>query len=121
MCLLVKLRAEHGGKSVSRGSFQVENKGNGSGRPRKKRVCETPIVETEKRKRGRPRVSNTNSSNLRRTQQESLSVSDQVANVKLSILDTLNTVRQFRADIEAREKNLEASSLEVDALGTCFS
>ncbi|CAN6826992.1 hypothetical protein Bca4012_007851 [Brassica carinata] len=96
---------------------KVENKGNGSGRPRKKRVCETPIVETEKRKRGRPRVSNTNSSNLRRTQQESLSVSDQVANVKLSILDTLNTVRQFRADIEAREKNLEASSLEVDALG----
>ncbi|KAF8074338.1 hypothetical protein N665_1113s0018 [Sinapis alba] len=96
---------------------KVENKGNGSGRPRKKRACETLIVETEGRKRGRPRLSNTNPSNLRRTQQESCSVSDQVANVKRSILDTLNTVRQFRAELEAREKNLEASLLEVDALG----
>lgn len=96
---------------------KAENKGNGNGRLRKKRACETSIVETERRKRGRPRVSNTNSSNLQRTRQESCSVSDQVASVKLSILDTLNTVRQFRADIEAREKNLEASSLEVDALG----
>lgn len=88
------------------------------------------MVETEGRKRGRPRLSNrhaTNSSNLRRTQQESCSVADQVANVKLSILDTLNTVRQFRAELEAREKNLEATLLEVDGLGmfmnqrfTCF-
>ncbi|CAH8387446.1 unnamed protein product [Eruca vesicaria subsp. sativa] len=98
---------------------KVENKRNGNGRASKKRACETPIVETERRKRGRPRLSNrptNNSSNLQRTQQESCSISDQVANVKLSILDTLNTVRQFRVELEAREKNLQASLLEVDAL-----
>ncbi|KAL0698144.1 hypothetical protein Bca4012_054266 [Brassica carinata] len=99
---------------------KVDNKGNGNGRPCKKRAYEAPIVESERRKRGRPRLSKrdaTNSSNLPRTQQESCSVSDQVANVKQSILDTLNTVRQFRAELKAREKNLEASLLEVDALG----
>lgn len=40
-----------------------------------------------------------------------------MAKVKQSILDTLNTVRQFRAELETREKNLEASLVEVDALG----
>ncbi|KAJ0247416.1 B3 domain-containing protein REM1 [Hirschfeldia incana] len=99
---------------------KVDNKGNGNGRPCKKRACEAPRVETEGLKRGRPRLSNrdaTNSTNLQSTQQESCSVSDQVAKVKQSILDTLNTVRQFRAELEAREKNLEASLQEVDALG----
>lgn len=106
---------------VLRFCSKVDNKGEGNRRPGKKRAHEeAPMVETEGRKRGRPRLSNrhaTNSSNLRRTQQESCSVADQVANVKLSILDTLNTVRQFRAELEAREKNLEATLLEVDGLG----
>ena len=68
-------------------------------------------------KRGRTRVLNRSNSNLKRKHPESCSVSDQVANVKQSILDTLNTIRHFRAELETRENNLEASLLEVDDLG----
>ncbi|KAL0833780.1 hypothetical protein Bca101_085669 [Brassica carinata] len=71
-------------------------------------------------KRGHTRVSNrsnTNSRKFQRTLPESSSVSDLVANVKQRIQDTLNTLRHFRAEIETKEKNLEASLLQVDALG----
>lgn len=50
-----------------------------------------------------------------------------MTNVKQRIVETLNTVRQFRAELKTRERNLEASLLEIDALGvflnqrsTCF-
>ena len=113
MACLVKLRA----KNVSRVTFQIENKG----------ACEsvekTQGVEIDGQrgsKRGHTRVSNrsnTNSRKFQRTLPESCSVSDLVANVKQRIQDTLNTLRHFRAEIETKEKNLEASLLQVDALG----
>ncbi|CAH2077354.1 unnamed protein product [Thlaspi arvense] len=112
---------------------KIENRGKGNRGTRKKRACETPLqlrsaektpsVETEGRrasKKGRTGVSNranTNSRKLRRTQPNSCSISDQVTNVKQSILDTLNAVRHFRAGLEMRETNLEAALLEIDALG----
>lgn len=79
-------------------------------------VEETPGVEIDGQ-RGRIRASNRLNTNLKRKQPESCSVSDQVANVKQSIQDTLNIIRHFRAELETREKNLEASLLEVDDLG----
>ncbi|VVB10820.1 unnamed protein product [Arabis nemorensis] len=111
---------------------------------RKKRACEadlleravekTPRVEIEGRrvsriaehhdddeKRGGTRISNrltiTNSRKSQYTQPKSCTVSDQVTNVKRSIVDTLNTVRQLRSELKTRERNLEASLLEIDALG----
>ncbi|RID77727.1 hypothetical protein BRARA_A00611 [Brassica rapa] len=86
---------------------KIENKEKGN------TVEKTPEVS----KRGRTRVLNRSNSNLKRKHPESCSVSDQVANVKQSILDTLNTIRHFRAELETRENNLEASLLEVDDLG----
>ncbi|KAJ0251828.1 B3 domain-containing protein REM1 [Hirschfeldia incana] len=86
---------------------KIENKGKGN----------TVEKTTEVSERGRTRVSNGSSSNLKRKQPESCSVSDQVANVKRSIQDTLNTIRHFNVELKTREKNLEASLLEVDDLG----
>ncbi|CAF2147592.1 unnamed protein product [Brassica napus] len=86
---------------------KIENKEKGN------TVEKTPEVS----KRGHARVLNRSNSNLKRKQPESCSVSDQVANVKQSILDTLNTIRHFRAELETRENNLEASLQEVDDLG----
>ncbi|ESQ54031.1 hypothetical protein EUTSA_v10024893mg [Eutrema salsugineum] len=119
-----------------------ENKGKGNRRTRKRRACGTDLqgsseeksrrVEREgrrvsrraehdeKEKRGNTQVSNrptTNSSKLQRKQAKPCSVSDQVANVKRGILDTLKTVSQFRAELETREKKLEAALLEIEALG----
>ncbi|CAN6985374.1 unnamed protein product [Brassica rapa subsp. trilocularis] len=85
--------------------IEIKEKGN--------TVEKTPEVS----KRGHARVLNRSNSNLKRKQPESCSVSDQVANVKQSILDTLNTIRHFRSELKTREKNLEASLLEVDDLG----
>ncbi|VVB10805.1 unnamed protein product [Arabis nemorensis] len=90
---------------------KIESQGKGNRRTRKKRACETDLqARTVKKtprveKEGRTRVSN---------RQESCSVSDQVTNVKQSIVDTLNTVREFRADLETRERDLEASLVEID-------
>ncbi|XP_018469625.2 B3 domain-containing protein REM1 [Raphanus sativus] len=86
---------------------KIENKGKGNP------VEKTPEVS----KRGRTRGSSRPNTNLKRKQPESCSVSDQVANVKQSIQDTLNIIRHFRGELETREKNLEASLLEVDDLG----
>ncbi|KAJ4913651.1 B3 domain-containing protein REM1 [Raphanus sativus] len=98
---------------------KIENKGKGKIITRKKRARHLSTVENtpEGSKRGRTRVSNRSNTNLKREQPESCSVSDQVANVKQSIQDTLNTIRHFRGELETREKNLEASLLEVDDLG----
>lgn len=68
-------------------------------------------------KRGRAGVLKTSSSNFKRKQPESCPVSGQVANVKRCIQDTLNTIRHFRAELKTREKNLETSLLEVEDLG----
>ncbi|KAF8107940.1 hypothetical protein N665_0116s0139 [Sinapis alba] len=105
---------------------KIENKGKGNIITRKKRACETsllamtveetPGVEIDGQ-RERIRASNRVNTNLKRKQPESCSVSDQVTNVKQSIQDTLNIIRHFRAELETREKNLEASLLEVDDLG----
>ncbi|XP_033135433.1 B3 domain-containing protein REM1 isoform X2 [Brassica rapa] len=95
---------------------KIKNKGKGNIVTSKKRALhartaeKTPGVEIDGErgsKRGRTRGS----------QPESCSVSDQVANVRQSIQDTLDTIRHFRAELETREKNLEASLLEVDDLG----
>ncbi|XP_013620588.1 PREDICTED: B3 domain-containing protein REM1-like [Brassica oleracea var. oleracea] len=86
---------------------KIENKEKGD------TVEKTPEVS----KRGHARVLNRSNSNLKRKQPESCSVSDQVANVKQSIQDTLNTIRHFKAELKTRENNLEASLLEVDDLG----
>ena len=110
MACLVKLRAKtfiRDAKNVSRVTFQIENKEKGD------TVEKTPEVS----KRGHARVLNRSNSNLKRKQPESCSVSDQVANVKQSIQDTLNTIRHFKAELKTRENNLEASLLEVDDLG----
>ncbi|KAF8110860.1 hypothetical protein N665_0078s0053 [Sinapis alba] len=98
---------------------KIENKGKEKIITRKKRAIHVSTVENtpEVSKRGRTRASNRFSTNLKRKQPESCSVSDQVANVKQSIQDTLNTIRHFREELETREKNLEASLLEVDDLG----
>lgn len=45
------------------------------------------------------------------------SISDQVTKVKQTIVDTLTDVRRFRSELEIKEHNLEASLLEIDALG----
>ncbi|KFK29747.1 hypothetical protein AALP_AA7G173600 [Arabis alpina] len=106
---------------------KIENngsKGKGNRRTRKKRACETdvtvektPTIGIEGRTRVSYRDTTTNSRKLQRTEPKSCSISDQVTNVKRSIVDTLNTVKQFRSELETREQNLEASLLEIDALG----
>ncbi|KAF8097558.1 hypothetical protein N665_0286s0066 [Sinapis alba] len=45
------------------------------------------------------------------------SISDQVAKVKHSVVDALTDVRQFRSELEIKERNLEAALLEIDVLG----
>ena len=80
----------------------------------------TPGVEIDGErgsKRGCTRVSNRSNTYLKGKQPESCSVSDQVANVRQSVLDTLNTIRHFKAELKTRERNLEASLLELDGLG----
>ncbi|KAG7540761.1 DNA-binding pseudobarrel domain superfamily [Arabidopsis thaliana x Arabidopsis arenosa] len=113
-----------------------EYKGKGNQKTRKKRACETdpqprnvkktPRVGVEgpehqdDEERGRTQVSNrtnTISRELQRLLPRSCSVSDQVANVKQGIVDTLNTVRQCRTELETSEQNLQASLLAIDALG----
>ncbi|WZY68439.1 hypothetical protein YC2023_000679 [Brassica napus] len=95
---------------------KIKNKGKGNIVTSKKRALhartaeKTPGVEIDGErgsKRGRTRGS----------QPESCSVSDQVANVRQSIQDTLDTIRHFNAELKTRERNLEASLLEVDDLG----
>lgn len=128
-------------------SFQIENhenRGKGNQGTRKKRACETPQPKNVKKtprvgvegpmdkrtsrgpehqvdeERGRTQVSNrtnTISRKFLRMQPQSCSVSDQVAGVKQGIVDTLNTVRQCRTELETSEQNLQASLLAIDALG----
>lgn len=113
-----------------------EYKGKGNQRTRKKRACETapqprnvkktprlgvegPVYQVDE-ERGHTQVSNrtnTISGNLQRLLPPSCSVSDQVANVKQGIVDSLNTVRQCRTELETSEQNLQASLLAIDALG----
>ncbi|KAJ4899107.1 putative B3 domain-containing protein REM4 [Raphanus sativus] len=45
------------------------------------------------------------------------SISDQVTKVKQSVVDALTDVRQFRSELEIKERNLEAALLEIDVLG----
>ncbi|CAA7015263.1 unnamed protein product [Microthlaspi erraticum] len=45
------------------------------------------------------------------------SISDQVTKVKECIVETLTDVRRFRSELKIKEHNLEASLLEIDALG----
>ncbi|CAN8229785.1 unnamed protein product [Cochlearia groenlandica] len=117
---------------------KIENKGKEIQRTRKRRACEsvdkTPRVETEghaSKRRKRPSHqedekrgfastssrTNTHSRKPQCTQPNSCSLSDQLANAKKGIVETLKTVRQFRVELETREQNLEASLLEIDALG----
>ncbi|CAH8328427.1 unnamed protein product [Eruca vesicaria subsp. sativa] len=93
---------------------KIENKRKEKITTRKRRSTVENTAEVSKR--GRTRVSNRSNTNFQRKQPESCSVSDQVATVKQSIQDTLNTLRHFRAEIEIKERNLEASLLEVDDL-----
>ncbi|KAF2552611.1 hypothetical protein F2Q68_00037699 [Brassica cretica] len=44
------------------------------------------------------------------------SISDQVTKVKQSVVDALTDVRQFRSELEVKERNLEAALLEIDML-----
>ena len=105
---------------------QIKNKGKGNIVTSKKRALhartaeKTPGVEIDGErgsKRGCTRASNRSNTNLQRTQPGSCSVSDQVANVRQIIQDTLDTIRHFNAELKTRERNLEASLLEVDDLG----
>uniref|UniRef100_A0A0D3DH83 TF-B3 domain-containing protein n=1 Tax=Brassica oleracea var. oleracea TaxID=109376 RepID=A0A0D3DH83_BRAOL len=69
----------------------------------------------------RTRASNRSSagpSNLQPKQPpQPCSTSDQVAKVKQSVVDALTDVRQFRSELEVKERNLEAALLEIDVLG----
>ncbi|KAH0901095.1 hypothetical protein HID58_040598 [Brassica napus] len=104
---------------------KIKNKGKGNIVTSKKRalhartVERTPGVEIDGErgsKRGCTRVSNRSNTYLKGKQPESCSVSDQVANARQSVLDTLNTIRHFKAELKTRERNLEASLLELDDL-----
>nr|VDD40768.1 unnamed protein product [Brassica oleracea] len=68
----------------------------------------------------RTRASNRSSagpSNLQHKQPiQPCSISDQVTKVKQSVVDALTDVRQFRSELEVKERNLEAALLEIDVL-----
>ncbi|CDY13446.1 BnaA03g51640D [Brassica napus] len=70
----------------------------------------------------RTRASNRSSvgpSNLQPKQPpQPCSISDQVAKVKQCVVDALTDVRQFRSELEVKERNLEAALLEIDVLGS---
>ncbi|EOA18211.1 hypothetical protein CARUB_v10006696mg [Capsella rubella] len=96
-----------------------EYKGKGNQKTCKKRACETAPQPRNVKKT--PRVGVEGQVNKRISsgplQPQSFSVSDQVASVKQGIVDTLNTVRQCRTELETSEQNLQASLLAIDALG----
>ncbi|KAF3595013.1 hypothetical protein DY000_02027728 [Brassica cretica] len=84
------------------------------------RVQKKARVSAEGGPSHRTRASNrtiAGTSNLQHKQPiQPCSISDQVTKVKQSVVDALTDVRQFRSELEVKERNLEAALLEIDML-----